>query len=78
MDDNNIRPMYDSDIESILKELELLDDIKAGHVHCKFCGKTITLENLNGVFQSGNEKCVTCDSFECIKKLGAFIEESRM
>ena len=67
--EDKIQFIHDSNLEAILLKLGLLDNIRLGNVECFFCKKTITLDNLQGVFYREGKPCVSCDDIICVEKL---------
>lgn len=69
MKDNSIKAVYDADLEALLTSLGVIDDVKAGKLHCVFCGNTINLDNLDGIIPHNNEVVFSCNAPACRLKL---------
>lgn len=67
--EDKIQFIHDSNLEAILLKLGLLENIRLGKIECFFCKKTITLDNLQGVYYRDGQLCVSCDDILCVEKL---------
>ena len=66
MDREILSAVHDNEFEQFLKNINQFDNIQRGNCLCKYCGKTITIENIYSVFpESGTIKFV-CDEMKCI------------
>ena len=62
-----IHAVYKRDLESILKDLGLLDKISAGSLFCTICGNPITLDTLQCLFLEENQIKFCCKNIECYR-----------
>lgn len=69
MKDNSIKAVYDSDLEALLKKLNVYDDVTAKKCHCIYCGTTITVDNIDGIVPNDNEVVFSCNTPACRAKL---------
>lgn len=69
MKDNSIKAVYDADLEMLLKKLEVFDSVIAGKCHCIFCGRTITLENLDSIIPQEQTIAFSCSQIDCRNRL---------
>jgi len=65
---HEIKAVHKNDLEEMLIGLEMLENVKEGRINCKFCGKTITLENLGCLYPQNNEVVFSCNDIECFMK----------
>lgn len=71
----NLDAIHDDHLEKLLSNLSLLEKLKNGEVKCKFCGGSMTLENINSIFPLGGDIKLTCDKVQCVKDLSSFLNE---
>ena len=64
-----INTIYDDQLETLLKNLGILNSIKQHKKKCKFCGERITLESISYIFPEAGDIKIVCDRPECIGKL---------
>jgi hypothetical protein len=58
--------VYDSDLDSLLKRLEVKDRIDSGYVKCLVCKETITFKNIGAIAKvKGNIEFI-CEKPVCI------------
>jgi len=62
---HEIKAVHEHNLEEMLKGLGMLEDVKEGRISCKFCGKTITLENLRCLYPKNDEVFFCCTDIEC-------------
>lgn len=74
----DIKAVHDEDLEQVLKDLNILNDIKRGKKKCKFCGCIINMDNLQTLFPESGDIKLTCDKVTCLKKLYKFLEEKEI
>jgi len=67
---------HETEIEAMLRKLNLLEKVDAGEVKCAICNKTITKENFGGVFKKENKIFVVCDDLKCIGSARSQVGES--
>jgi hypothetical protein len=65
---HKITAVHERNLEEVLKGLGLLDSVKDGNVVCKFCGKRITLDNLNCIYPKDDDIIFCCDDLSCFQK----------
>ena len=63
-----IKAVHDKNLEQYLESLGVLDDVKEGKYLCSYCGKTITLDNLQCVYPFKDEIRICCDNPDCYQK----------
>lgn len=66
---NNIKSIHDSDLEGVLKKVNIWEDVNASKVKCHFCDKVITLDNLYAFFAQEQKICVVCNAPACVQEL---------
>ena len=63
-----VKAVLDDDIEELLKNLGLLEELKAGGLTCALCSNPISLENFGGVFKKNGEIRVFCSEPICFSR----------
>lgn len=66
-DDFSLSAIHENELESLLRNLGLLDELNAGNFSCRFCGKKIKLENLQCIYPLNNEIVFCCDKITCFQ-----------
>lgn len=56
----------DRDLISILDHLELLDKIRNNQLHCTYCDRVITLENILALKRISDTTLIYCDNIDCV------------
>lgn len=69
VENNEMKAVHDDDLESLLKSLNVYEDVCAGKFECLFCHKKVTLENIDAIVPYDNSVQFTCDDPECHSKL---------
>jgi len=69
-----IPAVHKQKLEGFLRELELLESLLRGELHCAVCGTTISVDNIGFIIPSGEEILLCCSNIECIR----IIKERRM
>ena len=69
MKDNSIKAVYDTDLVALLTSLGVIDDVNTGKLRCVFCGKTIQIDNIDGIIPHNNEVVFSCNAPKCRLKL---------
>jgi len=65
---HEIKAVHERNLEEMLESLGVLDSVMKGLITCKFCGKKISLENINCVYPKKNEIVFCCDDISCFEK----------
>ncbi len=63
----HITAVHDDDLEDFLASIGILNKIKSGKVHCKFCKDVIDIRNLQSVFPDSGSIGVVCNKEYCIR-----------
>lgn len=63
-----VRLVDEKDAIELLKSINELENIKAGHCKCVSCSKQITLENYSSFYKENNQYYFICDNYECLSK----------
>lgn len=58
--------VLDRDLVPLLKNLGILERVKAGQMVCSKCDKPVTLENLGAIRIQNGQVAVNCDDLGCI------------
>ena len=64
----NIKGVYQDDIELLLNKLDLLEKIQKKQIKCPSCKKEISIENIGIISKDSGTIKIYCDNNECIKK----------
>ncbi len=68
-----IHAVHDDDLMNYLDGLDILHKFERGELKCKFCGTTITYQNLHSMFpESGSIKLV-CEAADCTMELNKLL-----
>ena len=62
----NIKAVWDSDLETLLGNLEIWEPLLLGELVCQICGRTVDLENLGTIIPATERADVTCDDARCV------------
>lgn len=66
-----VKAVYDSDLESFLKSLGILDELVAEKLNCTVCGCLVDLDNFGSIFAHNDKIGVSCNSNKCIRLVTA-------
>ena len=66
--EQTISAVHEKDLKKLLTSLNLLKEVNDGHIKCNFCGKTITLENLQCIYPANSKIVFCCDDIVCFEK----------
>ena len=64
-----LKAVYEDDLIGYLKSIGVYDAVIRGKHLCKFCGNTITIENLEVIIPSASGIQIVCDNKNCINQL---------
>ena len=64
-----VRAVHEGELAGLLKDLGLLEDVKAGKLHCSICGNKVALKNIRGIFPKEGHVCLFCDRLECTEEV---------
>jgi len=56
------------DMAGILKKLGMYEDAESGRLSCYFCGKSVDLQNIGGIFKHEGQIRVVCNDIKCLYK----------
>jgi len=65
---HEIDAVHEKNLKGLLESLGLLEDVEKGRINCNFCGKTITLENLQCIYPKNDEIIFCCDDVKCFEQ----------
>jgi len=65
---HEISAVHEENLKELLESLGLLEDVESGQINCKFCGKKITLENLQCIYPKNHEIVFCCDDIKCFEQ----------
>lgn len=69
MKNNKMKAVHDNDLESLLRSLNVYEDVISGKFSCLFCNNLITLNNIDSIVPFKGSVQFTCDKQECHSKL---------
>ena len=69
MKEFDIDAVFESDLEKLLKQLDIYNDVIQGKVFCDKCSCQITLKNIHSIFPNNNEIKFCCTQKDCVEKL---------
>lgn len=59
--------VYNSDIEGLLRSLEVLDEVTEGKRDCDKCGEQLTLDSIGSIYGEDGDVKLTCKKLKCLK-----------
>jgi len=72
-----VKAIHDSDLESVLRKLELYEKLVRGELSCVICGRSLTLENLGGLYREDGKVKLVCNRIECLVEAAEKVRRSR-
>ena len=73
-----INAVHEDDLINFLESVALKDDFENGLTKCKFCKRTVNIDNIYSVIKdSGTYKLVSNDA-ECVSALMEYLEVQRI
>jgi hypothetical protein len=63
-----IKAVHEKNLEAMLESMQLLQLIKEEKLSCRFCGKTITLNNFQCIYPKNNEILFCCYNLACFEQ----------
>lgn len=60
-----IKAVHDTDLNSLLEKIGLLEDMKNGQLRCSFCHCVLTFDNFGGVYKEAGQIKPFCQKTEC-------------
>ena len=60
-----IKAVHDADLNSFLKKLGLLEDLRIGQLRCSLCDCILTFDNFGGVYKKNGQLKPICQKTEC-------------
>lgn len=67
-ENHEISAVHSEDVVKLLNSLNLLQEVNEGRIHCKFCGRMITLDNFACIYPRRDEIIFCCDQIKCFEK----------
>jgi hypothetical protein len=67
-DRHEIKAVHEKNLEEMLESIGLLDSVKKGLILCHFCGKKISLENINCLYPKKGDIVFCCGDISCYEK----------
>jgi hypothetical protein len=64
-----IRAIYEEDLDSFLEKIELLEPLNKGELLCAVCNEKITRENFKFVFVESDDIKICCNKTGCYEKV---------
>jgi hypothetical protein len=56
----------DKSLADVLKKAGIYQDVAAGRAQCYFCGRSVTTQNLGGIFKREGKVRVVCSNIKCL------------
>ena len=66
--------IHEKDLEEFLTNTNLSEDFKKEKINCKYCQKTINLQNICGIIINKGEIKFICNDESCYEKLISYHE----
>jgi hypothetical protein len=57
---------FTTDTTGILKKLGMYEDAETGRLRCYFCGRSVNLQNIGGIFKHERQVRVVCGDIKCL------------
>lgn len=64
-----VHAIHKRDLESVLRDLGLLDELLAGSLSCYICGAPISLDTLQCLFMKDEQIRLCCTKIECYQRV---------
>lgn len=64
-----IPAIHKRDLETILRELGMLEQIVAGSICCAKCGIPLSLDNIQCLYMEGDEVRLCCTNIYCYRSI---------
>ena len=61
-----VKAVWDSQLQSLLENLGILEPLLLGKLKCARCGRTVDLDNLGAIIPQKDEVIVVCDDTPCV------------
>lgn len=74
MSKNKVKAVFESELEKVLKDLDLWEQVNSGVLKCSLCGEKITLKNLQYIIPHENKISLGCDKPNCISRIDNLIK----
>ena len=68
-DKKEIEAVHRHDLEILLRNLNLLDNFRAGKIACRFCNDTLRDNNFGVIYPEQNKILFSCSKLECLAKM---------
>lgn len=65
MKNSKMKAVHDNDLKELLCSLGVYEDVVNGCYKCIFCGKKITIRNIDSIVPYENSVQFTCDEKDC-------------
>jgi hypothetical protein len=62
-----IPAIHDRDLETVLRDLGILDKVTSGEILCSICGTPLTLDTIECLYMQGADLKLCCRQIECCK-----------
>jgi hypothetical protein len=56
----------DRNLVDVLKKLGIYQGVVAGRFRCYICGKTVTMQNIGGIFKHEGQIRLVCNVIKCL------------
>ncbi len=77
-DREKINAVHDDELVNFLMGIDMYHPVIGGVCKCKFCKKTITLQNITTVFPESGEIKFVCDDMKCALKFRKYLQENHL
>jgi hypothetical protein len=64
-----LKAVYEDDLVGYLRSIGIYDAVMRGEYLCKFCGNSITIENLEVIIPAASGIQIVCSNKNCINQL---------
>jgi len=67
----------DVNLVDVLRKVGIYQDVAAGRLHCYICGRSVTMQNLGGLFKHKGRICLVCNDIRCLYEAAVLTAKRR-
>jgi len=67
----------DRNLADVLRKVGIYQDVVAGRTRCHFCGGTVTMQNLGGLFKHEGQIRLVCNNIRCLYEAAVLTAKRR-
>ena len=70
-----LQAVHDEQLVKFLQNINVYDRIITGDCKCKFCKKTISIDNIHMVFPESKQVKFVCDNLSCVAQMSSYLTD---